>query len=1141
MALADARVEMRTVSAPASAPEYSPCLHPAKSVMSLHSIKSVGDIPFVESSVDLEFETIFGNNDNISASLFSTPRYSRSDTGNSRPQILESPWTIKVGKNTEAADCVSVPLPKVESPKQEASMSERDQLLLLDEISKAGGAAASMNEFIGTWASTAHYIIIAAAALKRDAAAFATSLRNLLSPKNIVDPNAFSAQYYQFREAYSSLLSLGDFCTVTCGQQGWARASSGQVKPSKLRRDAGLETSWDDRQLLDSFVTLLRTAPGFIASSILQLTPAEMTSFCAESDGSALSVLFHGVLGSAEQRRPRLFAQVLKHLECDAERHQALLEAILLIIFRQTIGSLSEGASAKLERYLQDVLFGPDEPDSPFEPILLACLPLELVQFVRQLTPKSWEMSETYIAEHVSLFAKSLISSPHQFGIMGDTYINEKQREFLEEVASSSTCDLSSIVLNWKRRAVASDLSNDPLWNQDELIAIKGSDLILLYNSLLPYRGAFGYAQSSSSKSQDDDEWCLDSIRADLVSVMHELSSSPTSRTDGWQIFKVGKDGLVTDLGNDMGLNPENDESGIIPPHDLTLCNALAKFDAPSIAERLQAARTDAILRGDHLTVLHLTNFQRISQSHVDSMQHYVGHLKTTCRYLRDTLDQAALQQRCERERVFKLLTILDCARIHVWYDCEIRTNSYFARSRDLFRALYSDVATDEGDKRSSDPSGSTSSQSSTRSRRLSILSSHSGPESPFYSKKELPIPKLTDKEVDIVLSFMRRNRVRNVVLAEERFHRALVEVGNVARKLLDRDHVASYIMFKRDRHYQTKHAQKHSRHSGGTHANQEVQHNRRSSLGLFDLFDNSSSHYSNQHRLSLTLHTTTSTHFLGLASSQELLRNSSSLTALSRDSKSSSITTLDGNIGPPRSPSLSDLESLILSDIGLPFMKYGTETDAFMSQTGCMLLDGDGAIYHALLKDISVAMSPQRKLKAIEALVRYVRCVLQTQSPSPVSRADIVQDLSRKIGREGGTIFRDLQVVASLCDPALLDLSSEFEDCCTSCQTVLDTVVLRSMDYATRFMRYYTESTTNPAPRMAIMGINDSVAIWTFCAKQGNPQAQRKLADLYLKFPHLKLELRPLSRPSVTLDGNNSSSVRESVALHWMAMATRI
>lgn len=1139
MALIEARMEMRT----ASASEYSPCLPHTDSPKSLHSIKSLGDIPFVESSLDLEFEPTIGNTENITASVFSTPRYNRSNTGNSIPQIVDSPWSINVSKNADSTGSESMSLPKVDTPKREIIAKDQDQLCMLEEISKFGSAIASMDEFIGTWASTAHYMVIAAAALKRDAATFATSLRKLLSTKNTLDPNFFSAQYYQFREAYSSLLSLGDFSTVTCGQQGWARASSDRVEPSKLRGVVEPKTSWDDRQLLDSFVTLLRTAPGFIASGILQLRPGEMASFCAENDDSALSVLFHGVLGSAEQQRSRLFAQVLKHLECDPEKHKVLLEAMLSIFSRLATGSLTDSASAKLERYLQNLLFGPANAHSMFDPIFVACIPLELVQFIKHITVKSWELAEIYTLEHLSSLVKDLISSPHHFGILSDTYINEKQRVLLEDEAGSFKRNLGEIVSSWRQRHTELNQSpNEPLWNQDELIAIKGSDLILLYNSLLPYRGAFGYAQSSSLKSRDEDEWCLDSIRADLVSVMHDLSSSPTSRTHGWQIFKVGKDGLVTDLGNDMGLNLVNDESTMIASHDLVLCAALAKFDGPSIGERLQAARDDAALRGDHLTVLHLSNIsENISQSRVDGMLHYVKHLKLTCRHLRDTLDQAALQQRRERERLFKLLTILDCARIHIWYDYEIRTSSYFARSKDFLRLLYANLATDDGEKQVHDPFGSTLSLSGVRSKRLSILSSHSAPESPFHSKEELPIPKLSDKEVDVVLSYMRRHRVRNVVIAEERFHRALVEVGNLARKLVDRDHVASYIMFKRDRHYQTDYAQKHFRNSGGAHTSQELQHNRRSSLGLFDFFDNSNNNHNNQHMMSLTLHTATSTHFLGLASSHEQLRNSSSLSTLSRDTKSSSITTLDGNVGPPRSPSPSDLESLILSDIGLAFMMFGTETDAFMSQTGCMLLDGDGSIYHSLLKEISVAMSPLRKLRAIEALVRYVRCVIQSRTPNPVSRADVVQDLSKKIGREGGTIFRDLQVVASLCNPAILDLSSEFEDCCTSCQTVLDTVVLRSMDYATRFMRYYMESTTNTAPKMAIMGINDSVAIWTFCAKQGNPQAQQKLANLYLKFPHLKLEMRPLSRPSMALDGNDSSSIRESVALHWMAMATRI
>jgi len=1197
---------------------------------SLQSIRSLREIPLVNTSYDADFDTVLGER-TVNRSLSPSVDASNSSIGSagfraalqspipqagytSSPIPSESPWLTRTSTrlrqsspsdfdNSESLfSNARESLGDITAVRSQVS-EKNSQLELMDEIAKSAGAIASMRDYLETWAPTAHFVVTAASALQRDASAFAASLTSLLSEDLSRDPANFANQFYQLREAYSSLLSLGDFSTVSYGQQGWTPAKS---RGGSKRYDygecssSGLETTWDDRQLVDSLMTLLRTSPGFIASAISQMTISELKSFCGDvdNDRSPFSVLFHGIYGSAKRNRPRAFSEVLKSLDhllnrdlcVKQEKLDLFMNAVLHRFVGLAIGNTSPNASAKLDRFFRICLDTRSSGIPEFAPILSSVLPDELIVFCQCVMQTQSLASTGVILQHLQSFVFNLVSNPHTFGVIEDVYISPQVKSYLQTIGDHIGQNLFEFVSKLRDGNPKLPYSAE-CWQPNELIAVKGSDIVLLYRSLLPKPSSGSRPTSAlSADSQDTqgsvgtdgDEWCLDSIREDLVPVMEGLSHSVRTKVDGWQIFKVGDDGLVTDLGSDMGLNMSNGKEQL-SPQVRALCYAIAHNDGDTVYDRVEQARNEAVLRGDFSTLLDLQDIEPVlTQSHVIEMAQGVDNAKVKCKSLRRMLDQAARDQRHERERLSNLLAILDCARVHIWYEAEARNSQAFYKSRQFLYSLYPKAREEDEDRYGAKTStingltslgfsfglgygslgsGSinrthnedtfskngmdTSAPPVGRSRRLSILSSHSQPESPYYIKPLLRPGKLNDREVDSVRNFLRRNQARNILPAEERFTRGLVEIATLARKLMERDHLISYVSFKRDRQYQSQFAQQQAQAqarvngSGFNHATgnkRSSHHHRRSSLGLFDFFDSGNSHQSS---MPLSLHTTTSTHFLGLASSHDSLRTTTASTPNYQDDMSQRYEE-KRVVGPPKAPSIIQVEALILSDIGFCFLHYGTETDHYMQQTGRMLLEGDSQESQPLLDAISLAGSPLMKLRAVEQLVRYMHTKRQRNQANTVSRSEIIQELSRIIGREPGTLYQDLQVISLLVNPQVLRESAAFDDCAQAARIVLDTVVLRSMDYASRFLRYYMESTTIATPKMALMGINDSVNIWAFCARQGHQEAQKKLAELYIKFSHLQLDLKPLVKPSM-FDNLEGNSLREAVSSHWSTLASRI
>lgn len=1085
------------------------------------------------------------------------------------------------------------------SESKEQLADEDEQTNIMDEIAKAAGALAVMRDNITTWAPAAHSLVVIAAALQRDTAAFASTLRTLLNPSNgtINDPNLFTSQYYQLREAYSVLLNSTEFnsnCTSNV-------PSSSSSIPAKHRQTRKLEdnddAAWDDRQLLDSFMTLLRTSPGFIVSAMQEMTDQEIENFCSDSDGSALNVLFYGVLGSSTKYRPLVLAEVVNsvsRLDMKIELARSILREFVAL----SMGSLSEGACAKAQRFIRGLFSGKLDYNN-FESILDSCLTDECKVFLESTLKNSDnpdcsiltstnEHPNTHsvnlsaadqtmtkessilavVSNILTDFSKQLIIYPHQFDLITDTYVGEKQREMLEVICDELQPYITAYVYKLAQRQEGTRTSSAdvPLWQADELIAVKGSDIILLFNSLLPSRAhplddnVDFLGNTTGTFTNDEDEWCLESIRSDLVPVMQGLSHSTLIRSDGWQIFKIGEDGLMTDLGSDMGLTTNDPE--LTSRNMEAVCEAISQQNLKTVSERIEASRRDAQLRGDFFTLFNLQNApSELDDSYVEFINKQVSLTKYKCNVLRRVLDNAAREQRKQRERLFQLISIMDNARVFMWYETEAKLGSPYFKSREFLQMLYPKGREEEAGISDSQIFGhagdsASTTTSTTRSRRLSILSSHSVPESPFFLREKLSSIKLSDKEVEKVIVFMRQNGIRNVIPAEERFHRGLVEVASLARKVMDRDHLASYVTFKRDRHFQTQHSQQNSQSTTNKTLKRSSHRHRRSSLGLFDFFDSGAS----QQNINVTLHTTTSTQLLGLSSSHESLRHvsrsnmsnvggsntgyrSSSQDLLSELSSLKYSQTSSGlNIGPPKWPSIYQVQAIILSDIGHEFMVYGTETDRFMEQTGRMLLGGDGTIYQPILEEISMQSSPEAKLSTFETLFRYARYVAQQRSHARVSRADLIQELSHTLGREPGSLFRDLQVISTLVNPDVLGNSDAFLDILEAATKVLDLVVVKSMDYASRFLRYCMETnTTHQAPKTVLIGINDAVQIWAFCAKAGNRDAQQKLSEFYMTFKHIQVDLKPLTRPTSIFEGVDHNGFREAVAAHWLTIASRI
>lgn len=1158
---------------------------------SMRTIRSLRDIPLVDSSLD--FESIFSDKPlSHSCSSISSPKQTlRGMTSRGRffqsGGVLDDPvlQSIPSGENiTLELDNPQLPKDSIRGTVSSTSTPhrtrERDRIKLddpppvtMDEITRLSGEIASMTDYVGTWAPIAHHFVVTASAMQRDTAAFSTALGSLLTQQH-VDLNSFVGRFYQLRSAYSTLLSIGDATAANSNFQNYAGTDSKSSR-STAHADNDLETTWEDRQMVDSFMTLLRTSPGFLTTAFIQMPMNDLRSFTSDEDCSPLNILFHGVMGSARRNRARIFAEIVLNAALEEDKRAIILDAVLKRFMNLAIGNFSPSTTLKFERYLRLVLKG---RSVDFAPIFYSCLPDELSFFIGallqdtalEIKPRSPEarpyddteaqtdascgggceqdviiedssdsrsrealhehrpsMMQSKIAKCLEQYALSLISFPHLYNALLDTYLGERQKTCLQNSVGPS---LELLVANTMRDVAerhkrSLGLVPTPLWAADELVVVKGSDIVQLYKTLLPTPNKRDSFLSNFSEPEDDDGWCLESIKADLVPVMLGISHS-ISKNDGWQVFKVGPDGLISDLATDLSVSVAEESNMSVSVK--ALCDAVSHFDGENIECRIESALQDALLRGDHATVFLLQRSPKgLTRLHLEQMQRQATVCKSQCKSLQEVVNLAVRDQRREQSRLSTLLDVLDHARIYIWYDYEVRPSVQYGKSRELLNQLYPPTHPED---RGADAVLEEVHQT-MRSKRMSILSSHMAFDSPFYNRSALPIPKLTDKEVDVVITYMRKHKTRNIIRAEEKFHRGLVEIALLAKRLIDRDHMPNYVSFKRDKQFQAPHGENaNAGTNGGTKRNSMHTH-RRSSLGLFDLFD-ISYHYQTASPPPVSLHTTTSTQFLGLSRSQNSLRRSTSVGTDGRKDGTHAISLV------PRGPALMHVQQLLLSDIGAAMVSKGTETDAFMSETGRMLLDGDSKGYEPLLDDLSLASSPDAKLVALERLLSYTRCVLQFSQPAgkAVTRTDVVRGLSKVLCREPGSIYGDLQTIATLVSQSILDKSQAFEDVSQASRIVLETVAKRCMEYASRILRYILETTAATAPKTASTGISDTVAMYAFCAKQGNVQAQRTLADLYTKFTHVKMEVKPLTRPSIVFQGH--SNHRAAVAAHWRSLA---
>lgn len=1079
------------------------------------SVHSMNDIPFVGEGHP-ESSQLHRSDSTPSVSDRLYHSYSASSLGCAEPASNHSSRLISV---------TDIELPKHSS------------LIRTDDLYALHSTCCQLKNDIESYGPASLNSIILSSVFERVNSAFIDAITALSTSCD--DVNLFCGAFYPLRDIFRHMQRVGPV---------------GSVFPKSSLLSTLIK--WDYRQLINSFLTLLRTSPGFVATAYLELPANERKIFSGGNRSdviedvfnaqrlSPLGILFYGMHRDPNQRI-NYFAAMCSQLL--GEGHNECLE-FLFSKFSKSL-FLSNPNNIKLDLLLRKFIVkgsalvpttgnaGSSTHTSTTNATTATAisvsmntgedfwinfcsqmlellgsddfLPKELAQFVAticELSPQFAPLVRGAAIKHYKRLLKGLLSNPHAFGILNDTFISDSTQKllilsFIQQLSDAIDRDGSFVDKICGANIALGDL--EVYYEPNQLMVMSLSDLVFLYHSLLPAK------KPSAAMVQDDNEWCLDNIQADLEPVMKDLSAKlPAMRSrivreqqgifnEYWQVFKIEQDGLVNDMDNNSWSPETFGIPGLLVPRK--------NMDVKSI---LNYSIQDAESRGNFVDVHTLSKYLHAESplnAVVQELEKGVLVLTSHRQELHVILDahmQHFLKLKKDQQKFFHNLSRY---RLNFWYEQEVRNTAVYNRALEVAALLRGELSLQRSNSGSS--ISSYSRRFSARPRRLSLLSGHSLMDSFFVSKDYLIKPKLADREIDITMKYLRSEHVyENFCRSEELIHRFNCEISMLLSRLMERDFLTSTsTCYKKDARTQAQ--------------------------------------TSNHHRMSMSvLPDISGTRSRSRKSSPNLLLDIFEWKSADQTHIDSSMGLQNDDIG-GTVPDKDVLCGLLLSDLGADFLSKGAESDEFMQQTGRMLVDGDGQFIQPVLEYISMQSTPRNKLKGFQTLNKVVRCKLEAESPAGVSfsRHDVTYELSKLLGREAGTLFRDLQIVSGFVPTSVLETVDEgqpFWDVADAALKILDQVVVKSMDLAARMMRY--NETVKGTSVVANMGVNDAVAIWSFCARHGRPKAQRKLAELYLAYPHTLLEVMPFAKPAILFEGIEPSLVRNAVVAHWMQMAAQ-
>lgn len=1123
-----------------------------RGVSSVHSLR---DIPYVEDlSVQIESITEAVHRSFSISSIASSANASMSTVAAQAPLTMKTPHSP--GADLSHASLRSAAI----APATSVSNLER-VLELRSEYERA-------SKFIEQNGKLCMTSIILTSIIERISSSFDRAVIDYLSSTSSiasVDAQYFANSYHQLRDFYRHLCRIGPLAAIL----PYASRLSTLVK-------------WDYRQMINSFLTLIRTSPGFIAASYRELEPAQAAAFlgCQDTDiidcvklaerRDPLGILYHGVFHNSPYRA-NFFAVVCASALLDDQDDNLCLAIFNRFNSRPLPKETAKQLTNFLRTYISNGLFlaaptqstptsevGEDDYVNTAVSRLIALLVkpdgvlshqfTELMVALDQQVAN--ELVEQLAIKYFICYVRSLICDPHSSGILTDMYISENTRRY---ILSPLVDRISCIIEDPSGRNLLDALigRNQPepedinvFFAPGEHIVLNVSDIVTLFNALLPVNLGTGIAHPTGDDDDDDDEneWCFANIRSDLEPVIKDLTSSlphlsnrlnrttitePGIFAEHWQVFKIEADGLINDISESLWPTEA--------PLDVVVL-ALTNDSSKSVTDMLVDAIREAEDSGDFMDQMLL---EAAMKKPVPQLLGEIAHkLECNLEFLTQNVEkvESLLEKSLEalagqQDLLHGCMQRLSNQRAIVWYESEVRTSANWQRASDVIGLLRGEKALQRTNSGSSTTSTvSTATRRSTRARRLSILSTHSLSvgDSFFVSKDYLPRPKLSDREVDLTIQYMRTHQIQNFCPSEEMIHRFTCEISSLVERIFDRDFLLNTVSYKRDLRREpsfgrespgnTAHTHRMSMSvlpdlrgtaSGQRYANSSHQF-RRSSPNLLDFFE-----WRSNGAVEVNTPKLQSCEYqLGLDVAGE-----------------------DGYTG---LPDRSMITGLLLSDLGLEFLERGSDVDIYMQQTGRMVLDGDSGIYQPILDSISVQTSPMAKLRGLHTLVEVARYQPSLRGNGDiVSRDDMVQELSQCLCREPGTLFRDLQLIAAFVPISVLDSTpggQAFWDVAEVASSIVELAMSKSMGLAQRILKYHME--TAFASSVTTSGISDVVAIWSFCARYGRAAAQRRLAQLYMDFPHTQLEVMPFSRPGVIFEGIEPSGVREAVAAHWMQHA---
>lgn len=1009
--------------------------------------------------------------------------------------------------------------------------------------------------------------IILTSVIERIASSFDRAVVDYLSSATsiaLVDAQYFANAYHQLRQYYRHLSRVGPL---------------GAILPYASRLSSLVK--WDYRQMINSFLTLVRTSPGFIAAAYRELDASQAAAFLGLSDTDIidsvklaerrdpLGVLYHGVFYNSPHRQ-NFFAAVCASVLM--ENHDDTL--CLAILNRFNSRPLPESTSKQFSKFLRTYITKGVFLTAPTQSTPTSEIPdadyvsTAVTKFLDLLVKSDGALSKQFIGLMAALnqqvgnelveqlavkyfvrYVRSLVCDPHASGLLTDMYISESTRRYVlsplvdrisavvEEPEGSALLDLLV------GRSAPQPKNVNVFFTPGEHIVLNVSDIVLLFNTLLPVNAnphAPNPVLAEDEDEDDDNEWCFGNIRSDLEPVIKELTSNlrllsnrggrnagaqPGIFAEHWQVFKIEADGLINDINE--ALWPTE------APLDVVI-DALVDAPGKNADDMLLEAIIEADDSGEYLNKIQLEAalhkpapqlLGEIAQKLESSLEILTRNVEKVETILEKTLEELSIQQIALRDCMRRL----NSQRAIVWYESEVRTSANWQRASDVVGLLRGEKALQRTNSGSSTTSTMSTATRRSRTRRLSIMSTHSIGDSFFVSKDYLPRPKLSDREVDLTVQYMRSHQIQNFCPSEELIHRFTCEISSLLERIFDREFFLSTAVYKRDLRREPSFGRESP--AGG------APYSHRMSMSVLpDLRPSSSSQRygstSHQFRRSSP----------SLLDFFEWRSNNSTETSGAHAPSCEAQLGLDvaGDDGFGELPDRSVITGLLLSDLGLEFLDHGSDVDLYMQQTGRMVLDGDSGVYQPILDDISAQTSPMAKLKGLYTLVEVARHQAESHGTGDIiGRADMVEELSRSLCREPGTLFRDLQLIAAFIPINVLDSTPEgqaFWDVAEVASSVVELAMSKGMGLAQRILKYHME--TMFASSVTTSGISDVVAIWSFCARYGRAAAQRRLAQLYQDFPHTQVDVMPFSRPGLIFEGVEHSGIRDAVVAHWMQHA---